>query len=170
MQWDQDHSLSSAAEMAGLAAFGGALAIHFAAVAIAAIKPQEQIDGPAQTSPKRSSRCRSESTNRSRPSRRLRRRKNRPRHRRPRPFPKSSRSLWRKSRPRRPSGRLRTKPVAPIARPKPAGPIGPDVHVSAKAVAIFSAPRPEYPYEARRSKITGSGVCRHDGRSRQWRA
>jgi protein TonB len=29
---------------------------------------------------------------------------------------------------------------------------------SAKAVAI-SAPRPEYPYEARRSKITGSGVC-----------
>jgi protein TonB len=29
---------------------------------------------------------------------------------------------------------------------------------SAKAVAV-SAPRPEYPYEARRSKITGSGVC-----------
>jgi len=29
---------------------------------------------------------------------------------------------------------------------------------SAKAVAV-SAPRPEYPYEARRSKVTGSGVC-----------
>jgi TonB family protein len=29
---------------------------------------------------------------------------------------------------------------------------------SAKAVAI-TAPRPEYPYEARRAKVTGSGVC-----------
>jgi protein TonB len=29
---------------------------------------------------------------------------------------------------------------------------------SAKAQAVFS-PRPEYPYEARRQKKTGSGVC-----------
>jgi TonB family protein len=29
---------------------------------------------------------------------------------------------------------------------------------SAKAVAV-SAPRPEYPYEARRTHATGSGVC-----------
>lgn len=52
------------------------------------------------------------------------------------------------------------KPVAPIARPQaPAGPpAGPMSMSSAKAVAI-SAPRPEYPYEARRSKLTGSGVC-----------
>ncbi|HEV3408933.1 MAG TPA: energy transducer TonB [Chthoniobacterales bacterium] len=50
------------------------------------------------------------------------------------------------------------KPVAPIARPKPAGVAGPMSMSSAKAVAV-SAPRPEYPYEARRSKITGSGVC-----------
>lgn len=51
------------------------------------------------------------------------------------------------------------KPVAPIARPKPAGvPAGPMSMSSAKAVAV-SAPRPEYPYEARRSKLTGSGVC-----------
>ena len=50
------------------------------------------------------------------------------------------------------------KPVAPIAKPKPVGPIGPMSMSSAKAVAV-SAPRPEYPYEARRSKITGSGVC-----------
>ena len=35
---------------------------------------------------------------------------------------------------------------------------GPMSMSSAKAVAV-SAPRPEYPYEARRSKITGSGVC-----------
>jgi TonB family protein len=51
-----------------------------------------------------------------------------------------------------------TKPVAPIARPKPAGVAGPMSMSSAKAVAV-NAPRPEYPYEARRSKITGSGVC-----------
>ena len=51
------------------------------------------------------------------------------------------------------------KPVAPIARPKPAGlPAGPMSMSSAKAVAV-SAPRPEYPYEARRAKMTGSGVC-----------
>ncbi len=55
--------------------------------------------------------------------------------------------------------RDQTKPVAPIARPKPAGvPAGPMSMSAAKAVAV-SAPRPEYPYEARRSKITGSGVC-----------
>ena len=52
------------------------------------------------------------------------------------------------------------KPVVPLARPKPAGlpSAGPMSMSSAKAVAI-SAPRPEYPYEARRSKIVGSGVC-----------
>ena len=52
------------------------------------------------------------------------------------------------------------KPVAPIARPQqPAGPpAGPMSMSSAKAVAI-SSPRPEYPYEARRTRATGSGVC-----------
>ncbi len=51
------------------------------------------------------------------------------------------------------------KPIAPISRPKPAGaPAGTLSMSNAKAVAV-SAPRPEYPYEARRSKITGSGVC-----------
>src|SRR5205807_10470622 len=49
-------------------------------------------------------------------------------------------------------------PVVPLAKPKPVGPVGPMSMSSAKAVAV-SAPRPEYPYEARRSKITGSGVC-----------
>lgn len=53
-----------------------------------------------------------------------------------------------------------TKPVAPIARPKPQGlpSAGPMSMSSAKAVAV-SAPRPEYPYEARRTHATGSGVC-----------
>ncbi|HEY2614232.1 MAG TPA: TonB family protein [Chthoniobacterales bacterium] len=50
------------------------------------------------------------------------------------------------------------KPVVPIAKPRPVGPVGPVSMSNAKASAI-SAPRPEYPYEARRSHITGSGVC-----------
>ncbi len=51
------------------------------------------------------------------------------------------------------------KAVAPIARPQaPASVAGPMSMSSAKAVAI-SAPRPEYPYEARRARATGSGVC-----------
>ena len=52
----------------------------------------------------------------------------------------------------------RTRSIAPLARPQPAGPSGGTMSISsAKAVAI-SAPRPEYPYEARRARITGSGV------------
>lgn len=53
-----------------------------------------------------------------------------------------------------------TKPVAPIAKPKPQGlpSAGPMSMSSAKAVAV-SAPRPEYPYEARRTHAVGSGVC-----------
>jgi protein TonB len=49
----------------------------------------------------------------------------------------------------------------PIKAPQVAGPPRPPGMMSAsqaKAVAI-SAPRPEYPYEARSRKITGSGVC-----------
>jgi protein TonB len=61
----------------------------------------------------------------------------------------------------RPQTTPRTKPIAPIARPKPVstgGPVGPVSMSSARAKAI-SAPRPEYPYEARRARMTGSGVC-----------
>ncbi len=51
--------------------------------------------------------------------------------------------------------------VQPIKAPQVAGPPKPPGMVSAaqgKAAAI-SAPRPDYPYEARRQHITGSGVC-----------
>jgi protein TonB len=50
------------------------------------------------------------------------------------------------------------RPVAPIARPRTiGGPAGSMSMSSARAVVI-SAPRPEYPYEARRARIMGSGV------------
>jgi protein TonB len=51
--------------------------------------------------------------------------------------------------------------AAPIKAPTVAGPPKPPGTMSAagaKAVAV-SAPRPEYPYEARSRHITGSGVC-----------
>ena len=46
--------------------------------------------------------------------------------------------------------------VQPIARPQVAA--GPMSISNAKALAI-SAPRPEYPYEARSRHLTGNGVC-----------
>jgi len=47
------------------------------------------------------------------------------------------------------------KPVAPIARPTNPGPAGPAP--TGKAAMVFK-PRIDYPYEARRSKVTGSGT------------
>jgi protein TonB len=47
------------------------------------------------------------------------------------------------------------KPVAPIARPSTPGTTGPAP--TGKAAMVFK-PRIEYPFEARRSKITGSGT------------
>jgi TonB family protein len=52
-----------------------------------------------------------------------------------------------------------SRPRAPIARPQQGGNIGGVSSVgSARAVAV-RAPRPVYPYEARRAGITGSGVA-----------
>lgn len=51
-----------------------------------------------------------------------------------------------------------TKPQAPIKAPQVAARPGMVSASQGKAAAI-SAPRPEYPYEARSHHITGSGVC-----------
>lgn len=48
--------------------------------------------------------------------------------------------------------------VAPIKAPQVAGRPGAMSISSAKALATY-APRPQYPYEARSRRITGSGVC-----------
>jgi len=47
---------------------------------------------------------------------------------------------------------------APIKAPQAAGRPGPMSISSAKALATY-APRPQYPYEARSRHVTGSGVC-----------
>ncbi len=56
-----------------------------------------------------------------------------------------------------PVRRQSDKRVAPIAAVRKAGTAGPLNLSSAKVLALH-APRPEYPYEARRQKITGSGI------------
>lgn len=48
--------------------------------------------------------------------------------------------------------------VQPLVRPSAAAAVGPSSLSSAKVLAL-SAPRPEYPYEARRQRLTGSGVA-----------
>ena len=48
--------------------------------------------------------------------------------------------------------------VAPIKAPQVAGRPG-TMSISSAKVSAISAPRPQYPYEARSRHITGSGVC-----------
>ncbi len=138
------------------AAIGGAAAIHFAAVAIASIHPKEKIldltDVPEATvemsieqqqEPPQPTPPPEEEPPPPPPPEAIPEQKPEFVEEKPTPPPKQPPS---------------NKPVVPIAKPKPVGPVGPMSMSSAKAVAV-SAPRPEYPYEARRSKITGSGVC-----------
>jgi protein TonB len=138
------------------AAVGGAVAIHFAAVAIASIHPKEQVmdltDIPEATV-EMSIEQQPEPPQPTPP----------PEEEPPPPPPPEAvpeeKPEFVEEKPTPPPKRPPTnKPVAPIAKPKAVGPVGPMSMSSAKAVAV-SAPRPEYPYEARRSKITGSGVC-----------
>jgi len=109
-----------------ISAFAGAIALHLAAVGIAAIRPTEKVMDLSDI-PEATVEMSLETTQEP-----------------PQPTPPPKRT---------PSN----APVVPLAKPKPAN-VGPMSMSSAKAVAV-SAPRPEYPYEARRSKITGSGVC-----------
>jgi protein TonB len=56
-----------------------------------------------------------------------------------------------------PIRRQSTKPIAPLVKPRNNRMAGSPSLSSAKVLAL-SAPRPEYPYEARRQRITGTGI------------
>lgn len=56
-----------------------------------------------------------------------------------------------------PIRRQTTKPLAPLVKPATNRTAGSLPLSSAKVLAI-NAPRPEYPYEARRQRVTGSGI------------
>ena len=136
-------------------AFGGALAIHFAAIAIAAIKPQEEIvdltDIPEATV-EMSIETQQEPAPPPPPEEDI------PPPPPPEAIPEEQPEFVEEKATPPPKRTPSDKPVQPLAKPKPVGPVGPMSMSSAKAVAV-SAPRPEYPYEARAKKITGSGVC-----------
>ena len=75
----------------------------------------------------------------------------------PLPTPPPTEQLFVDERPTPPPVRRQTNKFTPIVRPSTNTHPGSLPVSSAKAFAI-SAPRPEYPYEARRQKITGDGV------------
>ena len=56
-----------------------------------------------------------------------------------------------------PIRRQTNRPTVPIMKPRNNGSLGSMSWSSAKVLAV-SAPRPEYPYEARRQRITGDGI------------
>ena len=135
------------------AALGGAAAIHFAAVAIASIHPKEVVEDLSQIPEAVVELSLEQQQEPPQPTP--------PPEEEPPPPPPPDAIPEQKPEfveekptppPKRPPS---TKPVAPIARPTTAGPSGPAP--SGKAAMIFK-PRIQYPYEARRSKITGSGT------------
>jgi protein TonB len=137
------------------AALGGALGIHFAAIAIASIHPREQVMDLSDI-PEATVEMSIEQQQEPQPTP--------PPEDEPPPPPPPEAMPEQKPEfveekptppPKQPPS---NRPIAPIAKPKPVGPMGPVSMSSAKVMAV-SAPKPEYPYEARRSKITGSGVC-----------
>lgn len=137
------------------AAIGGAVFVHLAAVGIAAIKPAEKIVDLSDI-PEATVEMSLEPAEQAQPT-------PPPEEEPPPPPPPEAipeqQPEFVEEKPTPPPKRPPTNaPVVPLAKPKPVGPTGPMSMSSAKAVAV-SAPRPEYPYEARRSKTTGSGVC-----------
>ena len=56
-----------------------------------------------------------------------------------------------------PIRRHESRPITPLVKPRNNGQAGARTWSSAKVLAL-SAPRPEYPYEARRQCITGEGI------------
>ena len=135
------------------AAMGGAAAIHFAAVAIASLHPKEVIEDLSQIPEAAVELSLEQQPEPPQPT-------PPPEEEQPPPPPPDAipdqKPEFVEEKPTPPPKRPPTnKPVAPIARPVTAGPVGPAP--TGKAAMIFK-PSIQYPYEARRSKITGSGV------------
>jgi protein TonB len=135
-------------------AFFGALALHGAAVGIAAIKPAEHIEDLSQIPEAVVELSLEEQQQTPQPTP--------PPEEEPPPppppeaIPEDRPEFVEEEKATPPPRRTPSdKPVAPIARPQAAGPTGPAP--SGKAAMIFK-PRIQYPYEARKAKITGSGV------------
>lgn len=132
------------------AALGGAAAIHFAAVAIASIHPKEKVEDLSQIPEAVVELSIDQTPEPPQPTPPPEELAPPP----PEPEVKTPEFVEEKSTPppKRPPS---TKPASPIARPAAVGATGPAP--TGKAAMIFK-PSISYPYEARRSKVTGSGV------------
>src|ERR1700750_1559739 len=133
------------------AAFGGAVAIHLSAVAIAAIHPQEVVEDLSQI-PEAAVELSLEQQQPEPPQ------PTPPPEEEPPPPPPpeavpEEKPEFVEEKPTPPPKRTPSnKPVAPIARPQTAGPTGPAPN--GQGAMLFKTPLP-YPLEARRPAVTG---------------
>ncbi|HYJ05397.1 MAG TPA: energy transducer TonB [Chthoniobacterales bacterium] len=130
-------------------AFAAALLIHFAAIAIANVHRMEKPGGPTVTEEFTPITFEEPPPTIPDPT---------PEHPEPLPTPTQNDQSFPEERPTPPPVRRQhNKPIAPIVKPRNNGSAAPLNWSSAKVLAV-SAPRPEYPYEARRQRITGDGI------------
>ncbi len=132
-----------------LAALGGALVIQFAAVVIAGIHPEPPPPADVSQIPEAvTAMLEAEPPPEQAPPEEL--------EIPPPPPPPEAQPEFREEQPTPPP---QPRPKASQAPPQPIKRVGGTGSMSsAKAQAVFG-PKPEYPYEARRMKQTGSGVC-----------
>lgn len=129
-------------------AFGAAALIHFAAIALASIHRAEETGGPSFTDEFPDLVLESDPTVAD-PT---------PENLDPLPTPpQTDESFPEQSSTPLPVRQLTNKRITPLLKPGNNRVVGSLTLSSARVLAI-SAPRPEYPYEARRQRITGDGV------------
>ena len=130
-------------------AFAAAFLIHFAAIALANVQRNEKTGGPPPTDVFSDVRFEVPPVTIPDPT---------PESPDPLPTPPRTEESFPAERSTPPPVRRQpSKPITPIMKPSNRGSAGPMTWSSAKVLAV-NAPRPEYPYEARRQKITGSGI------------
>lgn len=130
-------------------AFAAALLIHFSAIAIANVQRVEKASEPPFTANFSAITFEDPPAETVEPT---------PDDPEPLPTPAQTDESFPDDRPTPPPIRRQTtKPIAPLMKPRNNRTAGSLTLSSAKVLAI-NAPRPEYPYEARRQRITGSGI------------
>ena len=131
------------------AAFGAALLVHFAAIALANIHRGGEAGGPPFTGDFPDITFEEPPSTAVDPT---------PEDPDPLPTPVQTDESFPEERPTPPPIRRQTsRPLAPIVKPGNNGAARSLTWSSAKVMAV-NAPRPEYPYEARRQRITGDGI------------
>jgi TonB family protein len=131
-------------------AFGAAVLIHFAAIAIANVQRVEKLASPTlvDTFP--------EITFEGRPTEPV---DPTPEDPEPLPTPAQTHESFPDERPTPPPIRRQTtRPIVPLVVKPGNNRTAGSLTVSSAKVLAINAPRPEYPYEARRQRITGSGI------------